>query len=158
MSARPESILVHPRNVQAVPHTLNVTTLSHVFHDGGTSWKAGSFCEDFLERRYHTSVKVCNDIGTERGPQIRCFWNPANSHAATCDIDNMMIRPDKLLKAMNDVDKSFPHSSSVALLQNNEVTCEKPTISKLVKTIILMFVLNHNTHNNFLLSSSTLVQ
>ena len=131
MTARLKNSSVNARVAQAVPHRLNSSTLSHVFHDGGKSWKAGSFCEDFLERRYHTSVKVCDD-GTERGPQIKCFWNPANDHAATCDINNMMIRPQKLWKAMNNVEGTFPHSGSVALLENDEFTCEKPTIYKLV--------------------------
>lgn len=113
------------------PHAINSMTLSHLFHTGGPSWKPGSFCKDFLERRYHTSVKVCKKTA-ERDTQISCFWNPLNAHAATCDIDDVMVRPQKLWNAMKDVQHSFPHSGAISLLNNDRTTCEQPTISKYV--------------------------
>lgn len=113
------------------PHAINSMTLSHLFHTGGPSWKPGSFCKDFLERRYHTSVKVCKKTA-ERDTQISCFWNPLNAHAATCDIDDVMMRPQKLWNAIKDVQHSFPHSGAISLLKNDKSTCEQPTISKYV--------------------------
>ena len=122
----------------AGPRALNSSTLSHILHDGGKTWKAGSFCEDFLERRYHTPVQVCSDGGTELGPQIQCYWNPLNEHAATCDIDEAMIRPNKLWTAMENVEGTFPHSGAVGLLESEQYTCHKPTIDKLVSGRVVL--------------------
>ena len=114
---------------EPVPHIINSTTLSHLFHTGGRSWKPGSFCHDFLERRFHTPVQVCGE-GTKGAPQIKCFWNPQNAHAATCDIENIMVRPYKLWDAMENVQGTFPHSGSVRLLENEDFSCHHSSINK----------------------------
>ena len=108
------------------PHIINTSTLSHLFHSGGSTWKHGSFCEDFFERRYHTAVTVCG----KKGSQIRCFWNPLNAHSATCDINQVLLRPQKLWKAMDNVEGTFPHSGAVGLLRDDQFNCVKPTINK----------------------------
>ena len=116
---------------KAAPNPLNSSALSHLFHTSGPMWREGSFCDDFLERQYHTSVEVCDEDGGGPGePQIKCFWNPQNAHAATCDIENAMMRPQKLWKAMDNVQGTFPQSGSVRLLQSNDFSCEKSTIQK----------------------------
>ena len=107
-----------------------LTFVDENLHPTGTTWKVGSFCEDFLERRYHSPVSVCKENSNGGPSQIRCFWNPANAHAATCDIDNMMVQPRKLWKAMQDVQGLFPHSGSVWLLNNPASKCSNPTIHK----------------------------
>jgi hypothetical protein len=119
-----------PPTEQLSPHVINTSTLSHLFHAGGSTWKRGSFCEDFFQRRYHTPVEVCR-----KGSQIRCFWNPENAHAATCDMHQIMIRPQKLWKAMENVEGSFPHSGAVGLLRGPDNNCGKSTINNLARTM-----------------------
>jgi hypothetical protein len=116
---------------ELTPHVIDSTTLSHLFQSAGPTWKAGTFCDDFLQRRYHTHVQVCGK-GTA---QINCFWNPLNAHAATCDIESVMVRPKKFWSAMDNVQGTFPHSGAVRLLKTNTSSCEAATIHHLANTM-----------------------
>ena len=115
------------------PHVINTSTLSHLFHSGGSTWKRGSFCEDFLERRYHADVPVC-----KKGSQVRCFWNPSNAHAATCDIDQLLVKPHGLWKSMDNVEGTFPHSGAVGLLDDDHITCGQSSINRLGCILLLL--------------------
>ena len=117
---------LHP--VHSHPHPIDSAVLTEMFRSDGPTWKAGSFCDDFFEKRYRTSVDVC---GPPRvSDQVKCFWHPQNAHAATCDIDNLMVQPDALWKAMQAVNDRFPGSKSIWMIQSDTMTCPKPTISQ----------------------------
>ena len=116
----------HP--VHRTPYPLPPLSLADTLRsDTGHSWKPGTFCDDFLERRYHTAVPICGPL--QESDQVKCRWNPSNAHAAVCDIDNVMIQPGALWSAMESVNSRFPGSESIWLLEIEGMSCPRPSIS-----------------------------
>lgn len=98
---------------------------------GTGDWKEGTFCHQFLVNTFQLPIPVCGN--TTSRSSVKCFGSPYSNQMSTCILENVVISPRLLAKAMRDADKTkFKQSEpSIALLGGRGTECNNLSLDKL---------------------------
>ena len=99
-----------------------------------TDWDSGSFCHQFLVKTFQKPIPVCANV---RNGAVQCFGSPFSDHMSTCILENMVVSPRDLGRAMYDADytKFKDSEPSIALLSDRGSECHNMTVIHLRKHV-----------------------
>ena len=99
-----------------------------------TDWSSRSFCHQFLVKTFQKSIPVCTN---DRSSAVQCFGSPFSNRMGTCILENVVVYPHYLARAMQDTDiPKFKQSEpSIALLSDRGSKCHNMTVTYLQKHV-----------------------
>lgn len=116
----------------------NVSNSSNTTEPLLRNWKKGTFCHDFFVRTFQTSIPMCNDVSKPSlRHQVECFGSPYSKSMATCVLENIVVSPSLLQKALWDADHNrfTQNEHPIALLNEPHTECANLSTMSLRKKI-----------------------
>jgi hypothetical protein len=107
---------------------------THLQSNITTTWKEGTFCEEFLTKSFQLKSPVCSAVSNPHFLEsVECFGSQYSSSMGTCTLRNIAVWPKVLMNIMYDPDrpKFEANENPVSLLRSLGSECRNMTLDNL---------------------------